>query len=102
MHKKYDRRLHHRLALAHAFSGIDWNLLNSVAEVNQLVDIFTAIVIDLKHKYIPIKLTKIGDKDHYWMSSEIKGLLKKRNPNPPMVGQVLIVGISISERCMRS
>ena len=61
-----------------AISLFDWHGALSPLDVNEQVELFNEILLNVFRNFIPNKITKMSSKENPWVSQEIKTSLRKK------------------------
>ena len=57
----------------------DWSFEFSDLSVDEMTSVFTKLVMDIMHRFIPNKTIKCNDKDPPWITPEIKTAIKRKH-----------------------
>jgi hypothetical protein len=73
-----DLRQSDKNAVGRTLSAVDWSCLDNVVTCEEKVTIFNDIVVNTINTIMPITAKKIHINDAPWMTTKLRGLIKKR------------------------
>ena len=73
-----DLRQSNKNAVGRTLSAVDWSCLDNVVTCEEKVSIFNDIVVNTINTIMPITAKKIHINDAPWMTTKLRGLIKKR------------------------